>query len=450
MNENLKIKAEKLIAIELLLNKVKYKDCPVGSLLSYHIGEIYNNEKFKDNFISTTLLFFRYILKGLFISKGKNNNKKDLLLSKVGDLPHCNTLIDPLKVIYNNNSLLYTKGLGNEINPYNFSHRFKLFEFYLIISFIFKNFSKIKLLFNKNGFIINNYRLIYHLFVKLNEFENWNSFYLSNEIKVVLVDFDKNSRNIALVLAANKMKIKTITLVHGVINPPYGYWPILANEIWCWGDFQRKQLLEYGVNKHSINIVGNPISLKLNKKLRTYNSHSKINIGIGLNNIPDEVNKKFIDHLLKSDESTSFNWIIKLHPSVKKSVWMESYECENVKFYDINEINHNEFFSKINLLIIGNSGIGFEAIVNDIPLWIYRINEGGFGHDFVMTKHANCPDITNQSNLKIEFNSLMKDNDYLEKLLNLEKIFVFKEFYFDIGKDAINNIVNLLEKKYLK
>ena len=67
---------------------------------------------------------------------------------------------------------------------------------------------------------------------------------------------DRNKHSSTLILAANARKIPTVTLVHGVINPPYGYAPLLAKYIFCWGKIQRDQLVSMNVNPERIKIVG--------------------------------------------------------------------------------------------------------------------------------------------------------------------------------------------------
>jgi hypothetical protein len=53
------------------------------------------------------------------------------------------------------------------------------------------------------------------------------------------------------------------------MNPVYGYNPILANEVWCWGEFDKTLLLDLEVAPSKIKIVGNPgMGNDLTRKLK--------------------------------------------------------------------------------------------------------------------------------------------------------------------------------------
>lgn len=64
---------------------------------------------------------------------------------------------------------------------------------------------------------------------------------------VVVTEYDRNHLWSCLVLAANRLGIRTVTLVHGVMEQDaFGFSPVLADTILCWGEFDRAKLLAAG------------------------------------------------------------------------------------------------------------------------------------------------------------------------------------------------------------
>jgi len=297
------------------------------------------------------------------------------------------------------------------------------------------------------------FELYYLLFVQLIAYCNWLDFFRDSQFVILLTEFDRDYRTSPMVLAARQNNIPSITLVHGILNPPFAYVPVLADQIWCWGRFQKKQLIAFGVPEEKIQVVGNPIAKYYDLKNSVRNSDQNICIGIGLNPMSKEENLLFLNSFRYNDLSYRFNWIIKLHPSMKKTEWMEGMVADNFLFFETEDLQLEDFFNRIDLLIVSNSGLGYEAIVNNIPVWVYRVEEGQDGHDGVMIELGRCPDIRDGESLKREMDVLLNNkNEYLRSLIESERIFVQDQFYEAIGEEAsqiiferINEILKYVE-----
>jgi len=439
--------AKRLLATEDLLNKIEIKGPDLGSLLSKFNENIYNNKNKRLLTLPFIRLILTALLKGVFLTQPKARQiKSEVLLSKLADRAHCNALINPIKEYFQSNAVLYTPGFFNELGSYNFPRKLKLSSF----SILLKKWTEIRGVYQSKGLKVDGLNLFHALLTQLSAFKNWSDFFSQFKPKIVLVDFDRDNRNSAMVLAAKINRIPTATLVHGVLNPPYGYWPIIADEIWCWGNFQRNQLIAHGVDKNKIRIVGSPIAIRNNESYIGRGNRPINNIGIGLNPVKEDDNKLMLKKLLLNPISLQVKWTIKLHPSMLKKEWMLEFENENVTIFTHNEYSLVNFFKSIDLLIVGNSGIGFEAITNDIPIWVYRADQNTSGHDEVMINQANCPDITLTNNLSSHLQSLIDFDDYLHSLLRVEQQFVLNDFYFATGPQAIKNVIDAIEIKLLK
>ncbi|MDZ7846851.1 MAG: hypothetical protein U5L96_08805 [Owenweeksia sp.] len=154
-------------------------------------------------------------------------------------------------------------------------------------------------------------------------------------------------------------------------------------------------------------------------------------------------------HLFDNDDSAPFKWIVKLHPSMVKSGWMVDMENKNISIHESSVLSITDFFDAIDILVVGNSGIGYEAVVNEIPVWVYSPEKESLRHDKVMIQNGNCPDITDPSILRRHLQYLAHDAGYLVSLLQKEKSFVLGEFYACTGKEASNTIIRCIEEEMM-
>lgn len=434
--------------VEISLNTINYDEIPIGSLLSKQFSLVYLRKKgiYKYNrsrfqIFKNTLKLFKFIISGFFINNQNLDQKKSIFISKLTDRAHSSSLIDPIADYFQNNYSFYIPNnnkskLGFKPNKISFSVVFKV-SYFIIIN-LANILSKLRPL-NKS---YSKSVLLLILFKQLVSVSNWNIFFSKGKYKIVIVDFDRDFVTSAIILAAKKNHIKTVTLVHGVLNPPFAYTPIIAEEIWCWGAYQKEQLISYKVPSKRIKIVGNPIVKKDKSKLPF--KHIKT-IGVGLNPMPNEENIKFLNHILNAFEDNKINFIIKLHPAMDKGFWVNKFNAKKINVYNSSEITNKSFFKKIDLLIIANSGLGFEAVASNVPIWVYRVSPGKTGNDGVMIEDGGAPEVSENIILIKELNALLKDPNYLMNLKKIQLKFLEEQFYHAIGEDASKNIVNEIE-----
>lgn len=81
---------------------------------------------------------------------------------------------------------------------------------------------------------------------------------LLSSTKTLVVEHDRHGMLAPIVLAAKSRKIPTYALQHGLINSAFGFTPLSADRILCWGDVSSAKLSEFGVPSDQLDIVGNP------------------------------------------------------------------------------------------------------------------------------------------------------------------------------------------------
>ena len=79
-------------------------------------------------------------------------------------------------------------------------------------------------------------------------------------------------------LSARALSIPTFTLVHGVLDEhATGYVPILADKVLCWGETQRRQLIEAGEPPEKVLVTGCP---RLTRKLDVTPAQARGRLGL--------------------------------------------------------------------------------------------------------------------------------------------------------------------------
>jgi len=206
------------------------------------------------------------------------------------------------------------------------------------------------------------------LLIQLRSVSFWNDYFSKSTIKpkCIITEFDRNSVSSALVLSARNYNITSITLTHGVICD-YGFTPLLADYIFCWGRFQQNQLMGQGVSSNRILITGNPMI----KAFRQRNI-SKSGLVVCFAISPEISNRTMIEIFISAIKGfDQITGMVKLHPSLLKKnyLWINELSS-NVIIKDCTEITNSELFEKTDLLLVHQSGIANEALASGIPVVI--------------------------------------------------------------------------------
>lgn len=382
----------KLVKIELELNSES--NIPVGSLLANNWRSIYyrstNNDFTKKNiyinFFVKIYIISKHCFLILFNQKIKTNFilNGDTLVAKTANMRHYNRLID--FILENNNQSTLFQG-----NYKLLANEFNLLEKILIISktliFCILKFPKINKKIRNYQFQNYNFDFDVLFFSVMNYFISLN-FFKAKKINKLVVDFDRG-KFLSLVAAAKQQNIHTITLQHGVIDTSYGYFPLIAHQIWVWGNHWKKVLTNIGVNQSSIKIVGSTIvddyrDPKTNRVIKT--------IGIGPNPLGISRNRALWNTLSSNLRESGFNIIVKLHPSMKREEYFLCFH-ESCSIYEANELDNHDFFEKIDLLVVSSSGLGYESIIYGTPVAVIRESNVFMGNDSLMIESGSFIEI---------------------------------------------------------
>jgi hypothetical protein len=281
------------------------------------------------------------------------------------------------------------------------------------------------------------------LFIQLLKVRSVEKFFISQKSTLLIAgDYDRGSDTATWFTVAKAMGFKSFTLQHGVINPPYGYNPLIADEIWVWGKMAQQQLISLGVKEADIKIVGTPIlnKIEISKKQRQL-VLEKLNLKKGRtiilalstpNIINDRILVSFFAEIQKKYEKPEDNFLVKLHPARKAEDFKWVTEDLGLRLLP-SPMDQSEFMSVADILLAHTSGIATEAVHYGIVVGILDILTESLGNGLEIHKYFGIP--------------LIKEINDFEILGTQERVETENKIYFAIGDNAKTNIKKLLHEK---
>jgi len=405
------------IKLEEDLNSIKYKDVGIGSLLALEFGFLHK-EAYQTKVLKSYLVFIKIVFRA-FLNKTPIFPNNIILYYKSGDKNHHNQIYSPFQNM--KETVILVGGTKDAIissSVFNISIK----NLKDIVKWIFSNYQKFKTILNKNLINKNELSLFLDLIINLLRLNFWNDFFQKNKVKTLIGDYDRGNASVPLFLVSNKYNIRSLVIQHGVINPPYGYTPLIADIVFVWGTMQKRQFLELGVVENRISITGTPIVSKI-KKNTTEKQKIKKNIVLAVNPIKTEYIKQQIDAFGQLSLENEYNLYIKIHPSQTSKNIEKLVDNKSITILPKN-IEFPNFVQMCDVLVTHNSGLANECILNDVPVIILNNLPIVAGNGLELHKYCNVPLVHNAE----ELNGQLKNID----TVSISK----KNLYYKTGQEA--------------
>jgi hypothetical protein len=449
--------------LERFLNKIEFKKIKVGSLLAQALELNYYNET-KLSYIKYLLVFLKYSLT-LPFSKTLKHKESAFLFTKLDNRFHFNELMDSLILHYLSKSTIICN--NQSFDP-------KLSEVYPVYSraispgktllnsrrdswgiFITTVMVLLALIKYKKRLLISSNEIFCYVnnaLFQLRKSSYWNDYFKKCVIKpkCIITEFARNSTASPMVLNAKKYDIFTITLTHGVVLE-YGIVPILADHIFCWGQAQKRQLINLGISPDRISVTGNPMIKNFNKSPgKNLLSMDITIVCLAISPEADQINKSLIENfILAIQQLENVNGIIKLHPSLEKVKykWVNLLSSK-ITIYESTEIANQELFKVIDLLIVHFSGIVNEAFAAGTPVVILEPS-GSSNLDFFqkeLNQNAGCAVAVNSTDL-VEIFTEYKANPELFRMRSIQKREHYLMDMFEMtGEESVRAMISEIDK----
>jgi hypothetical protein len=213
----------------------------------------------------------------------------------------------------------------------------------------------------------------------------------------ILTEYDRNQLWSCLVLAARNLGIPSLTMVHGVIEPDaFGFSPVLADHILCWGQLDRERLINAGEAPSTVLVAGCP---RLNRDLLSRSLEGRRRLGVEhdgpvavLATSPESTRFDLAEAFCRAIEQLSgVSGVVRLHPSED----LVSYQAiiarhPAVSFVANTAASVDETLAATDVVVVRASGFGSDALVKRKPVVVLGRGQPT-GHDLDLIELAGCP-----------------------------------------------------------
>jgi len=273
-----------------------------------------------------------------------------------------------------------------------------------------------------------------------------------NRPAVIVTDYDRNSRWSCLVLAARRLGIPTVTLVHGDMGKDADSCsPVIADKIVCWGEFGREKLITAGERAENIFVAGCP-RLSRDLSATTADSRRKLSLGslkavvmyVATNGLQ---NKKYVDLFCQALESLDIACgFVRLHPEDKLSSYsllIDQYA--SVKFFESTQASVDESIASSDVVVFHESNMGNDVLVKRRPLVLLDFEEqpSGLGSDVVNL--AGCPHVRTSHELAGVLSKIIVDDSYRRELELAAKSYI-KCFCSAYGEESARLTADIIRQ----
>ena len=453
---------EEYSRIEALLNMSDYRGVDLGTLVSERLILIHNNVA-RSWWLSVKNLasFFLRILLNAFIRGKWDNCLNNIVMTELSLNRHFLLLTKPIRNITDNEftvlSSLQESNKDRKTIKINDLETFNLISFFKALVFILK----VRRLLSREVRILSLTRseridVYLSLFIQVTRVELFTkAFSKQSKTQVFITEYDRNFIAAPIVGAYKILGIPTVTMVHGMIGE-YGYTPLGANYVFCWGRIQRTQLIEQGVNPNKVRMVGYPAVIdRANFRKASFTSNELFTVGLAINPSKNELYMGILEQLYDLTYLIeNIEIIVKLHPSQSLSYsinhFKEFLSTPKIRLVSSNAITNAEYFTSLDILVNYDSGLGLEAMMHNILVVIPELENGS--HQYLVFKNlAKCRLFADTKGLEALLINYRHDNQLVKTDLLRQSIFLnnyISSFGIDSERMIQDNLLAIKDSEY--
>lgn len=190
---------------------------------------------------------------------------------------------------------------------------------------------------------------------------------------VIVTEYDRNLQASCLVLAAKKRGIPAVTMVHASAMPfpSYGWAPLLASQVCCWGEVHREKFKLYGVGDDRIAVTGcqaTPVALNSDRDA----ARRRVGVALECSVVLLATSPIRLDERLAYTgvfcEAISgmpgVSALVRLHPAEHLADYQEIiHRFPMVKFMTNADMSRDEALVSADLIVSHESSFGIDALL---------------------------------------------------------------------------------------
>ncbi|GJM33462.1 MAG: hypothetical protein DHS20C18_24630 [Saprospiraceae bacterium] len=225
--------------------------------------------------------------------------------------------------------------------------------------------------------------------------------------KVLVVESDRYSSTVNLVLAAKKLGIISISLMHGIIFKNFGFTPLLADFILVWGEIQKKILVKAGIDPQKIFVTGAPqltegIVVEKVAARSKFSVPDKMKVALlATNRIMPELREKLVREFAQAiDLLDNYVGYVKTHPSEDPTFYATIVaQYPKIQVHGTETLGFEESFALADVVCCYSTAYAFDALMKKVPLIIINIDNEHLGYIKHFVDDLNIPLVQNSAEL---------------------------------------------------
>jgi hypothetical protein len=248
---------------------------------------------------------------------------------------------------------------------------------------------------------------------------------------VILTEYDRNQLWSCLVLAGRNVGIPSLTLVHGVIErDAFGFSPVLADHILCWGELDRAKLRDAGEPPSKLSVAGCP---RLTRDLPSPSVEGRRCLGLEhdgpvalLATSPEGARFELAEMFCTAMEQLpDLAGVVRLHPSEDLSSYATVIARHPaVSFVENGRASVDEALAIADLVVVRASGFGSDALVKRKPVVVLSPEPEPTGHDLDLIELAGCPHARDSDELATVLRRMTQDPAFRAERESAAEVFV--------------------------
>jgi hypothetical protein len=269
------------------------------------------------------------------------------------------------------------------------------------------------------------------------------------EPAAVVTEYDRNGLWAPLVLSARTLGIPTYTLVHGTLGLRCnGFYPLLADTVFCWGEIDREKFLAAGVAPERAMIGGCP---RLTRELDLSPPQARAAMGLEPNRpVVLHATVNYRRHRMQLTESfcraaagqDAFQAVVRLHPVETKAEYAAlAAKYPGVRFTAAGEYPLDTALAAADVAVVHSSGLGGDALVKRRLTVVLDVIDFPLGHGQDLIDYGGCPRARSADELRAILLRLLGDPHQRQRCEQSREQFV-AAFCAFFGDDSARRIAD--------
>jgi hypothetical protein len=267
----------------------------------------------------------------------------------------------------------------------------------------------------------------------------------------ILTEHDRNAAWASLILTAKTLAIPTYTLVHGTLGEKCrNFYPLLADKVFCWGQFDRDKFVAAGLDPSRAVIGGCP---RLTRALPLSPQEARRRLGFAperpLVMLGTALYRHFRLQLAETfcravRDQDKFSALVRLHPSETLDTYTGLIaRYPGVRFTSSQDYPLDEVLAAADVVVVHSSGLGSDALVKRRLAVVLDAIDVPLSHGQDLVDAAGCPKAGSAGELADVLARLLFDEQERAKCRQAAEQFV-GTFCAAFGEDAAERIARHL------